>query len=326
MNSGTRNILWVSALAIVALAGPAFAADKATEAAERKWDPLSGFVVLSDVAEVEPNNPISLAQALGCGNVLRPATISSSADTDYVSFTATAGTVLTIGTDADGTTGQLVDSRIRLFSDVGVVLASDDDSGPGTYSLLTFTATYTGTYYVGIAGFNSTYTGAYKAFVNCVAPQPPPPNDNCAGAIPLQCSNVNISGTTAFATHDYTPFASGLGGCTGFTAFGRDIVYYINAGAGDGLDLLYTNTADGSIYVITDCTNPTGTCVAGADATLTGQPEHLLYTFPSTGVYYLILDSFGTNTGGTFTLTGQVICNVVPTARRSWGQLKSIYR
>ena len=96
--------------------------------------------------------------------------------------------------------------------------------------------------------------------------------------------------------------------------------------AGDSLSASYTSSADGSIYIITDCANPTTTCVKGADATLSGQAEVLGYTFPTAGLYYLILDSFGTSTSGTWTLTGKLICHAVPANRRSWSQVKTIYR
>jgi len=300
--------------------------DKTWQLTEPYWNPVPANVILSDVAEVEPNNPRNLAQPLGCGNTLRPAAVSAPADTDYVAFTATAGTIVTIGTNADGTTGQLTDTRIRLFNSAGTVLASDDDSGPGLYSLITYTVTATGSYTVGLAAFSATATGIYQAFITCQAAQPPPENDTCAGALPLPCGNISLSGSTAFATHDYTPLASGTGGCTGFTALGRDVVYSRNAVAGDILNISYTSSADGSVYIVTDCTNPSGTCVAGKDATVSGQAETLSYTFPTTGLYYLILDSFGANTSGTWTLTGTLDCGTVGVEQRQWTFMKSLYR
>lgn len=312
------------ALALVAFAPRAIAQQKSPDA--KLFSALPQNVVLADVPEVEPNNSLATAQLLSCGDVLRPAFLTPARDTDYVAFTATAGSIITVGTDADGATGQIGDTRVRLFDANGVTLATDDDSGPGLYSLLTFTAPYTGTYYVGFAAFGTTTTGQYKGFITCQVPQPPPANDLCAGAIPIPCGPINLAGNTQFANNDYTPLLSGTGGCTGFTALGRDVVYLINVAAGDQLALSYTSTADGSVYVITDCANPTTTCVAGADATLSGQAEVLNYTFPSTGLYYLILDSFGTNTSGTWTATGTLTCFVVPTAPTSWGKLKTLYR
>ncbi len=313
--------------AVLTLPVLAFAADKEAEKNEKPWSFLSPVHVLADVAEVEPNGSLATAQVLNCGDVLRPATISAGNDTDYVKITVPAGTVITVGTDADGTTGQVTDTRIRLFNASGVVLASDDDSGPGLYSLLTYTATSGGTFYVGFAGFSASYIGIYKGFINCTLPQPPPVNDLCAGALPIECGNINVSGTTASANNDYTPLASGTGGCTGFPAVGKDVVYVINAAGSDAISLSYTSSAaDGSIYLITNCGSPGTSCVAGADATLTGAAETLNYTFPTSGIYYLVLDNYGTGAGGAFTLTGTMTCHVVPANRKTWGALKSYYR
>ena len=64
----------------------------------------------------------------------------------------------------------------------------------------------------------------------------------------------------------------------------------------------------------------------GVDAGLSGAAEHLTYTFPTSGVYYLIADNYGTGTGSAFTLTGSITCHVVPANHRTWGQVKSYYR
>jgi hypothetical protein len=319
-------LLLTSLAAMLMLAGASLAADKPTEALEKYWNPLGGAnTILVDVAEVEPNGSLATAQTLNCGDVLRPASIGAAADTDYVKFTAAAGTIITVGTDADGTTGQIGDTRIRLFNDSGALLVGDDDSGPGLYSLLTFTAAYTGTYYVGFAAYSATTSGIYKGFINCQTPQPPPANDQCAGAITIDCGNVNLSGTTQWAANDYTPTLT-TGGCTRYAATGKDVVYKLNAVGGEVLDLRYTNTADGSIYLITDCANPTTTCVAGEDSTLSGQTETFQTVIPGPGTYYLILDSYGLNTYGTWTLTGSYACLPTASKRQSWGMLKSIYR
>jgi hypothetical protein len=304
-------------LLLVICAVPALAEEKAdtkaAQAAEAWFDPAHGQVILADVAEDEGTNNACPGQVLGCGNVLRPAAITAG-DNDYFSFTANAGDVITFGTDADGT--PTVDTFIHLYNaDCSTELATSDDEGPGLYSLLTLCAPYTGTYVGRVRGFGATSAGLYKAFVTCSASGGWA--DNCANATQLQCGDVNLSGNTGCSINDYTLPASNP--CTGFTAAGRDQVIAINAGVGGSVSLTYTSTADGSIYILSSCSPIT--CVAGADATLTGQPEVLNYNFPSAGIYYLILDSFGTNTGGAWTLTGSFAC-ATPTAAGTWGTLK----
>jgi flagellar hook capping protein FlgD len=289
---------------------PALRADdevKKPEAKEEESSPALriDYGTLSDVAEVEPNNTPAQANVLGCGNTFRPAAIAVQAvrDTDWISFSANAGQVITFGTDADGPT-PIGDTRISILSSDGVtVLGTDDDGGPGRYSLLSICAPYTGTYYGRIAAFGS-QTGTYMAFLTCSASSAP--NDQCAGAIPLSCGAIDLSGTTANACPDYSPAE---GGCTGFVANGRDVVYQVNAFAGDSLFLDYVqSTTDASIYVVSDCSNPAGTCVAGEDSTLVGGHETLSYKFASTGTYYVILDSFSPGSGGPWTATGVLTC------------------
>src|SRR5262249_9789184 len=132
---------------------------KPPEAKDMKASPARRFQfgTFSDVSEVEPNDLPAQANLLGCGNIFRPAAIAAGAvrDTDWISFTANAGDVVTFGTDADGAT-PVGDTRISIVTNDGVtVLGTDDDSGPGRYSLLSICAPYTGNYYGRIAAFSS---------------------------------------------------------------------------------------------------------------------------------------------------------------------------
>jgi hypothetical protein len=280
---------------------------KPPEAKDEKLSPPPqlNYGILSDVPEVEPNDAPAQANLLGCGNTFRPAEIAVQAtrDTDWIAFTANAGDVITFGTDADGLT-PVGDTRIGILRDDGVTLLDDDDDGgPGRYSLLSVCAPYTGTYYGRIAAFSS-QTGTYMAFVTCSPSSAP--NDQCAGAINIPCGSIALSGSTASACPDYSlPGA----GCTGFAANGRDVVYKLDAFAGDSLTLDYVqDAADASIYIVTDCSDPAGTCVAGEDSTLVGGHETLGYTFTVPGTYYIILDSFSPGSGGSWTMTGVRTC------------------
>jgi hypothetical protein len=111
-----------------------------------------------------------------------------------------------------------------------------------------------------------------------------------------RCGSINLSGTTANACPNYSP---GDEGCTRFAANGRDVVYKVNAVAGDSLYLDYVQSAaDASIYIVSDCSNPAGSCVAGEDSTLVGGHETLSYEFTSSGTFYVILDSFSPAAAG----------------------------
>jgi hypothetical protein len=104
------------------------------------------------------------------------------------------------------------------------------------------------------------------------------------------------------AANDYDPGIPGPS-CTGYPAAGKDMVYRVEAVLGDVMDFTYLQqTADASFYIVTDCADSSGTCVAGADATVSGEPESIHYIAPSSATYYVILDSYGTDSGGPWTL------------------------
>jgi hypothetical protein len=138
----------------------------------------------------------------------------------------------------------------------------------------------------------------------------PPPNDQCGGADLLSCAaNINKRGSTAAANNDYFATDS-VTFCTGASVDGRDVVYKLNVGPGDSLWVDYTNLqVDGAFYLVTNCADVQNTCVASADVFPTANTtESIRYKFVSGGIYYLILDSHGFNSGGDFRLVGQLVC------------------
>lgn len=154
------------ALTIVALAvGSAFATkqDELDELLVRPWSltDLPQLVILADVNESEPNDACP-------GNAYTPGDNFhgeiTPGDQDWISFSANAGDVITIGTDADGGL-PTVDTTIELFAgDCATSLAFDDDGGPGLYSLIAgLAAPATDTYNLKIQGFSSSSAGNYVA-------------------------------------------------------------------------------------------------------------------------------------------------------------------
>jgi len=170
--------------------------------------------------------------------------------------------------------------------------------------------TSSGTFYLILDAFGAGPGGSWTASGQLICGSTPlPPNDVCANAIPLLCGPINLSGTTEFALDDYG-FPSAGQSCTGQLADGRDVVYRVNATAGDSLWIDYTSTTDGSVYVLTQCDNSPASCVAGVDATGTGETEQLRYTFDFSGPYYIVFDSRGANTFGDWVAIGGVECGL----------------
>ncbi|NNE10484.1 MAG: hypothetical protein HKN20_18125, partial [Gemmatimonadetes bacterium] len=249
--------------------------------------------------------------------------ISPAGDVDWVFFDCNQGDLISIGTSQDGIF-PTVDTVIELYEDDCTTLIDiDDDGGPGLYSQIDVAAPYTGTYHLKIRGFSSTSSaGQYQLFGSCLTP---PSNDVCETATPItRCVDFTDAGSTALANNDYTPSDAVTGGCTGFYAQGGDVVYELNMKAGDAVHIEYTNGADASVYIVTDCNDPQNTCVAGADDTFTGQAEILDFVAASDGTYYLILDTFSAFTlGSSFTVSVDWTTCETPNCPRSkgfWGR------
>src|SRR5687768_7684900 len=82
--------------------------------------------------------------------------------------------------------------------------------------------------------------------------------ETCATATVLACGNVNLPTNTVNAVNDYDQAAA----CTGFDSAGPDVVFKIVLASGAGLDLTFDGPYDASIYLITDCNDPAGSCVS----------------------------------------------------------------
>lgn len=90
-------------------------------------------------------------------------TIDTSGDQDWIVANLTAGTRYQIELRGSSTReGTLGDPYLRgIYNSSGTSLGyADDDSGTGNNSLTSFTATYTGIYYISAGGFSSS-TGSY---------------------------------------------------------------------------------------------------------------------------------------------------------------------
>jgi Ca2+-binding RTX toxin-like protein len=90
----------------------------------------------------------------------------------YISFIATAGATISLDIDFAGNIGTGWDSTLTLLDSGGTQLAFNDDSAldggsfSGLDSKLTFTATYSGTYYVRVGTFGGNFVGGETGILN----------------------------------------------------------------------------------------------------------------------------------------------------------------
>jgi hypothetical protein len=93
--------------------------------------------------------PYSAAQNIGSAGQVR-----------WFSFTLGAPTVADMWTD-EALPTPIVDTEIGLYSDIGELLANDDDSGNGNYSAIMGRNLDAGTYYLAVGGYNTTFADGY---------------------------------------------------------------------------------------------------------------------------------------------------------------------
>lgn len=101
-------------------------------------------------------------------------TIEVQGDHDWFRLDLTAGQSVAVMLNGVGN-NPLSDPYLRIRDSSGTVLFENDDGGPGLNSLIAFRATYTGTYYVDVAGWDDpdtthVITGNYQVSVSNYTP------------------------------------------------------------------------------------------------------------------------------------------------------------
>lgn len=182
-----------------------------------------------------------------------------------------------------------------------------------------------GTIYLVVDGYN----GAAGSFTLELIQDPlPEPVDACAEVIqplPGEEGDIVPDGTYAFSgdTCGSTNHIEFLD-CADYSEAGLDNFYEFTMLPGATIDVTVTSTADGALWILDACAEPF-TCLGYGDATLGGEPETVSYT-NDTGAQqrvFLVVDSWGADTCGTF--TGDITVNggVVGLELPSWGEVKA---
>ncbi|TXD71479.1 T9SS type A sorting domain-containing protein, partial [Aequorivita antarctica] len=244
------------------------------------------------------------AIALACGDSVVGETLTATdsggnaAPDVFYKFTGSGTSQLvTISLCGGGTD---YDSLLRVFDDCDLLneLAFNDDSC-GLQSEVTFVSDGTSTYYIMVEGFGSA-SGNFSLDVTC---EDPLPNDDCSGAIAVNCGD-SVTGSNVGATIDNAPTCG-----TPITSPGVWYSLDDNSGLPGDITLSLCNGTDfDSKISVYSGTCPALVCVGGNDDACGLQSE---ITFASDGntKYYILIHSFG---GATGNFTMDVTCTPTP--------------
>jgi cysteine-rich repeat protein len=128
----------------------------------------------------------------------------------------------------------------------------------------------------------------------------PPDGDVCGTALVINASGT-IPGTFDGFAADYNPTYNG---CTDSSEYGADVAYVVSLTAGQVLNATLTpdDGQDLGVYILTDCSDALGSCVAGADDESGGVAETVTYSAAADQQVFLIVDGFDDTLAGPFTL------------------------
>lgn len=197
-------------------------------------------------------------------------TLNPAGDTDWFSFSVTAGDEFVIDLVGTGTSTELRDPLVRVMTAAGSQLASDDDSGTGLDSQLTYQATTSGTVYISAESYANAGSGDYTLSVTQTrsGSSDVPGDASTTQTITLNVPILNALEVTGdedwfgLSVSAGTTYTISLEG-TGSNELSDPLVRVYNASGtqlasnddgGTGLDSLlnYTPTTSGTVYVAAD--------------------------------------------------------------------------
>ncbi len=192
--------------------------------------------------------------------------IESSGDSDWFAVTLTAGQTYQFGL-----TSTSLDAYLRLYSSGGTLITSDNNSGGGTNSLVSYTASSSGTYYLGASDASSA-TGSYSLSATSISLDDYAASTSTSGRV-----TVGSSATGRIeSTGDSDWFAVSL-----------------TAGQGYQFRLTSTGLTDPFLRLYSS----SGTPITSDDDSGGGTNSMIAYTPTSSGTYYLGASDYSSGTG-----------------------------
>jgi len=243
-----------------------------------------GATPIPQAPDLVPGDSSSSATIALGGSV--DVTIDTLGDHDWYRVDLLAGVTYTIQTwSAAG--GGSPDSFLAVRNSAGTQLVTDDDSGDSNYSLISFTPTTNGTYFIDAGSFQNEQTGTYHMTIAQVAPfgSGDAIGGTTSNASSIQVGAVRASNIDSVGDHDF---------------------YAINLVAGQTY-LFRTGGVDSSTTTDTVLTlrDANGGQLATNDDAGEASFSAIRYTATTSGVFYLDVSAFGNgaNSTGGYSLT-----------------------
>lgn len=217
-------------------------------------------------------------------------------DVDYYTVNLVAGQTYLFSLRGTGTT-PINDSLLTFFSPAGDLINYDDDGGNGIYSILTYTATESGTYYIGAQSFEN-------------------PGDPDVGGYTV---DVRAQGADSVGNTNATSAALSLGTNFNFIETSGDVdrysvtleagkFYTFNLAGGADYETDANAVPAGELDTIITLRNAAGTALASNDdnAFPSDISSGLGFYAETSGVYYIDAQAYPGQTGGYALNFGQI--------------------
>lgn len=211
-------------------------------------------------------------------------TLDFDRDTDWYRVNFTAGTTYQLDLKgAPSGAGTIIDPLVRIYNSNGVLQDSDDDGGTGLESLLQYTPTVSGTYYISAESFRTSDQGSYALSLATAGNT----SADIAGDSSTTAS-IAAGGTT---TSDLNP-----AGDTDWFAF------TVTAGSEYVIDLVGVGSGELSDPLVRVMT-ASGTELAANDDGGTGLDSQLTYQATTAGTVYISAESYANSGSGDYQLS-----------------------
>jgi len=252
-------------------------------------------------------------QCLSCISAPGPCTNTSSFGSAAINTGGGATTISTCSFAGEYSTitGAVAGQSLKFTSSVStdfITIHSGTPSGPvlafGT-TPLTFANTFTGTLYAHWSTNSScgTQSSCRTTTIECLSctPAPAPVNDNCSGALVLNCGDT-ITGNNSTATDEI-----GLPFCGNSSAF-KGVWYKITPTANSNITLAACGSTIDTYLRVYSGSCGSLSCVASNDDGC-GLQSQLTFLGTAGTTYYILLSGFNAASFGAFTLSAT--CSVI---------------